>query len=140
MSGDPQHSARNSFRLGHSIEQVYRSLTMAYSNLITPEDANAKLATLKAPKTVNLSKLVTIIENLANRATANYQIQKEKDSVYNTLCIETMKRCLPEASQTLLSKEMVRVTADIGRSLDFMELTMILYPHSKVINTDIERS
>ena len=140
MSGDPQHSARNSFRLGHSIEQVYRSLTMAYSNLITPEDANAKLATLKAPKTINLSKLVTIIQNLANRATANYQIQKEKDSVYNTLCIETMKRCLPEASQTLLSKELVRVTADIGRSLDFMELTMILYPHSKVINTDIERS
>ena len=140
MSGEPQVATRTSFRLGHSIEQVYKVLTMSYNNLITPEEANAKLCNLKAPKTMTLPRLITTIQNLAGRATANYILQSEKDSFYNTTCIEALQRCLPEASQSIISNNMVRVTTDIGRRLNFLELTMVLYPHTKIINTDIERN
>ncbi len=140
MVGEPQTATRTAFRLGHTIEQVYKSLYMAYNNQITPDEANTKLANLRAPKNMTLLRLITTIQNLAGRATVNYVIQKEKDNVYNTICIEALKRSLPEASQGLLSTNQVRCTTDIGRSLDFLELSMILYPHTKAINTDIERN
>ncbi len=140
MVGEPQTATRTAFRLGHSIEQVYKSLYMAYNNQITPDEANTKLANLRAPKNMTLPRLITTIQNLAGRATANYVIQKEKDNVYNTICIDALKRSLPESSQNMLSTNQVRVTTDIGRGLDFLELSMILYPHTKAINTDIDKN
>ncbi len=140
MMGEPQTATRTAFRLGHTIEQVYKSLYMAYNNQITPDEANTKLANLKAPKNLTLPRLITTIQNLAGRATANYVIQTEKDNVYNTICIDALKRSLPETSQNIVSSNQVRVTTDIGRGLDFLELTMILYPHTKAINMDIERN
>ncbi|MCP3663116.1 MAG: hypothetical protein GY696_11580, partial [Gammaproteobacteria bacterium] len=50
MVGEPQTATRTAFRLGHTIEQVYKSLHMAYNNQITPDEANTKLANLRAPK------------------------------------------------------------------------------------------
>ena len=126
--------------IGFSISDIYLSLLLLFDNRSTPTDCRKQLASLTAPKTMNIIELQNKIMYLAGRTASDLPAGPARQSVYNLEACRALMSALPSQSSHLVTSKYNILTARLSAAPTFVQLLKILAPHQDLINQDIRQN
>lgn len=122
---------------GETIESIFHNFMLHYDRRLSPEDARLQLLTYKAPKMAPLQKVESKIMNLATRASATLPPGASRAANFNNEAISALIRCMPPSSAVTIQNTYHSLSAKLGRSCTFTELTRALNMFRHGIDADI---
>ena len=125
---------------GNTVEGLYNNLIMYYDKRITPEDARMQLQNFKAEKSSNLSKVEGKIMSLSTRASSGLPPGPAQIMQFNHEAIMALVRALPFEASNIVQNNYQILSAKLGRTCTFGELTSALNLYRRQIDLDIRNN
>jgi len=122
---------------GDSVAAIFHNFLIHFDKRGTPEESKQQLLTYKAPKNLNLAKVEAQISSMANRAATLLPPGDSRQQYRNLEIIQTLIRCLPITSSSLVQTKFNELSARLGRAATYIELSRALNLHRHVIDNDI---
>src|SRR5450830_471403 len=121
------------------IASTYHQLALRFDTRISPEDAKLGLFQYKAPKDKTLAQVESHIMNLSYRANSIFPAGESRNISHNLDTCNSLIRCLPPTSATLVRKEYSKLSARLGRICTATELSRALNTLRHAVDKDIQQ-
>ena len=125
---------------GDSIEYIFYNFMLHYDRRLAPEEARLQLLTYRVPKSAALQKVESKIMMLATRASSNLPPGASRAANFNNEAITALIRALPATSKITVQNTYNSISAKLGRSCTFTELTKALNIVRHSIDADIKEN
>ena len=120
------------------VPTIFHNLMIHFDRSISPEVAKQQLHEYKAPKGSTLAKVETHIMLLADRAAIMLPAGASRDSYYNMERIQTLIKCLPPHSSSLVQSKFNDLSAKLNHAATAAQLSCALNGLRHVIDKDIQ--
>ena len=121
-----------------SMSSIFHNLSLHFDKRLTADEARLQLSAYKAPKTANLAEVVGHIQLLAGRISAVMPDQISCQATYNMEIINTLIKCLPQYSSTIVQNTYNQLSARLGRACEATELSKALNMYRQSVDSDIK--
>lgn len=107
VTGTPAQMLSQWIQSGYTVPEIYEKLLSLYGTHLRPDEAMNKLLNYTIPpNTKGLHSVIQEIEKLAMMASSNTLSTNLRTKQRNSLCIDTLTRCLPPHCKILLQDKL----------------------------------
>ena len=139
-TGKAFHLVQNYLDHGYDVEDIYSQLLLLHDNRPTPNEAKKTLATFRATKNMNLSKVESRIISLATLISQAAPSGPGRVAIFDVEARSGFINALPPDSQILVENIINTAASKLGRMPTFHEVVKLLTKHNDVITSDIQRN
>ena len=121
-----------------STTSIYHLLVLQFDRRVSPADSKQQLMTLKANKSSNLAKMITLVGQLAARSSAMFPPGESRKAVMDLDSSQALIRCLPSASSAQATNVYSQTSVRLGRVCNYSEFHKSLAVFRTTIDIDIK--
>ena len=125
---------------GENVSTIYHNLIINFDKRLSPHYAKSQLYAYKVPKAITLAKAESQIMSLASRTASVLPEGPSRTAIYNLEAYNAIIRALPAHSSSTVHNLYNQISARLGRTATFAELSRVLNLYRSTIDQDIKQN